>query len=187
MLTDFEEKIFVSDEIKDIVDFDQEEKIASLDLFVRSNDKDYKVVKIKHSLNKINIHTVCDANFIESFYKKGNDILNVYLNSTLIYNINLKTQLVYFTYKRLGDNYLLKISIKNLEGQKNGIWIWQVYERYWRKRRKIKRERQISDRIREEDERRRLRNEQYNERWQNRIVWEKNNEPWFVKKNWNAS
>ena len=42
---------------------------------------------------------------------------------------------------------------------------------------KIKRERQISDRIREEDERRRLRNEQYNERWQNRIVWEKNNEP----------
>ena len=52
---------------------------------------------------------------------------------------------------------------------------------------KIKRERQISDRIREEDERRRLRNEQYNERWQNRIVWEKNNEPWFVKKNWNAS
>lgn len=42
---------------------------------------------------------------------------------------------------------------------------------------KLKRERQVSDHIREEDERRRLRNEQYNERWQNRIVWEKNNEP----------
>lgn len=42
---------------------------------------------------------------------------------------------------------------------------------------RIKRERQVSDHIREEDERRRLRNEQYNERWQNRIVWEKRNEP----------
>lgn len=42
---------------------------------------------------------------------------------------------------------------------------------------KLKRERQVSDHVREEDERRRLRNEQYNERWQNRIVWEKNNEP----------
>lgn len=42
---------------------------------------------------------------------------------------------------------------------------------------KLKRERQVADHIREEDERRRLRNEQYNERWQNRIVWEKNNEP----------
>ena len=33
--------------------------------------------------------------------------------------------------------------------------------------------RQIAQHIREEDERRRLRNIQYNERWQNRIVWEK--------------
>ena len=32
--------------------------------------------------------------------------------------------------------------------------------------------RQIQQHIREEDERRRLRNIQYNERWQNRIVWE---------------
>jgi hypothetical protein len=32
--------------------------------------------------------------------------------------------------------------------------------------------RQIENHIREEDERRRLRNAQYNERWQNRIVWE---------------
>ena len=38
-------------------------------------------------------------------------------------------------------------------------------------------ERQISNQIKEEDERRRLRNEQYNEKWQNRIVWEKSNEP----------
>lgn len=121
MPNNFEERIFVSDEIKDIVDFEQEEKSSFLDLFVRCNNNDYKVVKIKHSFDKINIHSICDANFIESFYKKGNDILNVYLNNTLIYNINLKTQLVCFTYKRLGDNYLLKISIKNLEGQNNGI------------------------------------------------------------------
>ena len=32
--------------------------------------------------------------------------------------------------------------------------------------------RNIEKYIREEDERRRLRNIQYNERWQNRIVWE---------------
>tara|TARA_B100000963_G_scaffold334996_1_gene328735 strand:+ start:3528 stop:3698 length:171 start_codon:yes stop_codon:yes gene_type:complete len=32
--------------------------------------------------------------------------------------------------------------------------------------------RKIEHHIREEDERRRLRNIQYNERWQNRIVWE---------------
>lgn len=31
---------------------------------------------------------------------------------------------------------------------------------------------QIAQHIKEEDERRRLRNIQYNERWQNRIVWE---------------
>ena len=42
-------------------------------------------------------------------------------------------------------------------------------------------ERQISNQIKEEDERRRLRNEQYNEKWQNRIVWEKSNEPWYFK------
>ena len=42
---------------------------------------------------------------------------------------------------------------------------------------RIKSERRVSDHVREEDERRRLRNEQYNERWQNRIVWERNNEP----------
>tara|TARA_B100000035_G_C20991036_1_gene550162 strand:+ start:366 stop:536 length:171 start_codon:yes stop_codon:yes gene_type:complete len=35
-----------------------------------------------------------------------------------------------------------------------------------------KERRQIENHIREEDERRRLRNAQYNERWQNRIVWE---------------
>ena len=46
---------------------------------------------------------------------------------------------------------------------------------------RIKSERRVSDHVREEDERRRLRNEQYNERWQNRIVWERNNEPWFIK------
>lgn len=32
--------------------------------------------------------------------------------------------------------------------------------------------RNIESHIKEEDERRRLRNLQYNERWQNRIVWE---------------
>tara|TARA_B000000557_G_C20777677_1_gene444988 strand:+ start:128 stop:298 length:171 start_codon:yes stop_codon:yes gene_type:complete len=32
--------------------------------------------------------------------------------------------------------------------------------------------RSIENHIKEEDERRRLRNLQYNERWQNRIVWE---------------
>ena len=32
--------------------------------------------------------------------------------------------------------------------------------------------RQIEQYIKEEDERRRLRNSQYNEWWQNRIVWE---------------
>lgn len=41
----------------------------------------------------------------------------------------------------------------------------------------IAREKIISSQIKEEDLRRRLRNEQYNERWQNRIVWEKTNEP----------
>jgi|TARA_B100001059_G_C17413266_1_gene369540 hypothetical protein len=34
--------------------------------------------------------------------------------------------------------------------------------------------RQIAQHIIEEDERRRLRNIRYNERWQNRIVWEQN-------------
>lgn len=32
--------------------------------------------------------------------------------------------------------------------------------------------RQVERHIQEEDERRRLRNIQYNEKWQNRIVWE---------------
>jgi len=32
--------------------------------------------------------------------------------------------------------------------------------------------RQIENHVKEEDERRRLRNVLYNERWQNRIVWE---------------
>lgn len=32
--------------------------------------------------------------------------------------------------------------------------------------------RHIENHIKDEDERRRLRNAQYNERWQNRIVWE---------------
>jgi hypothetical protein len=31
---------------------------------------------------------------------------------------------------------------------------------------------QVAQHIKEEDERRRLRNAQYNERWQNRITWE---------------
>ena len=37
---------------------------------------------------------------------------------------------------------------------------------------KNREKRSIEDHIREEDERRRLRNLRYNERWQNRIVWE---------------
>lgn len=40
-----------------------------------------------------------------------------------------------------------------------------------------RKEKQVLEHIKEEDLRRRLRNEQYNERWQNRIVWERNNEP----------
>ena len=39
-----------------------------------------------------------------------------------------------------------------------------------------KERRQIQQHIKEEDERRRLRNIQYNERWQNRIVWEDKSE-----------
>lgn len=46
-----------------------------------------------------------------------------------------------------------------------------------------RKEKQVLEHIKEEDLRRRLRNEQYNERWQNRIVWERNNEPWYFTKN----
>jgi hypothetical protein len=37
-----------------------------------------------------------------------------------------------------------------------------------------KNRRNIELHVKEEDERRRLRNAQYNERWQNRITWEEN-------------
>ena len=37
-----------------------------------------------------------------------------------------------------------------------------------------KNRRNIEQHVKEEDERRRLRNAQYNERWQNRISWEEN-------------
>lgn len=37
-----------------------------------------------------------------------------------------------------------------------------------------KNRRQVDQHVKDEDERRRLRNAQYNERWQNRITWEAN-------------
>lgn len=37
-----------------------------------------------------------------------------------------------------------------------------------------KNRRQVDQHVKDEDERRRLRNAQYNERWQNRITWEVN-------------
>ena len=124
MPTNFDERLFVSDEIKDIVDFERKDKPEDLDLFVRSNNKNYKIIKIKHGSKLIKIHMICDSIFVENFYKKGNDIFNVYLNSTLIYNINFKTQLSCFSYKKTGESYLLKICIENSERKNDGVWIW---------------------------------------------------------------
>lgn len=121
MLIKNEERIFVSDEIKDIVYIDDNKSQEKINLSLKCKNNRYTIKKIKQSIDKTKITFFCNKSFLDYFYSdKSNLNLTVELDNKEILRFNIDKQfssLIIINY----NECLAKITVLNDKENKDGI------------------------------------------------------------------
>jgi len=115
--------VFVSESIKDIVDFN-EESVSKNNTFEISLDdlNRYPVLSYSKKKDKFTIYTQIDEKCLNSVILETFDKIKLYIKEIEVKVFLFENYLV--TYKIIyneNNNYLLKIKVRR---KNNGIWIW---------------------------------------------------------------
>lgn len=120
MLMKDEERVFVSEEIKDIISFGELKNKKEDNFTLSIGDVSYDIIRLKQSKKKIKISFICNFDFVKKFYKKGNDIAYIKLDEDIVYTLNIRKDFVYLIFNKSTKNFA-KLCVINNQESNNGI------------------------------------------------------------------